>query len=130
MLDADPSADIANARRIALRMKDGRMLSCLDAPCAGAPRDSLAALVGRWEKTDDRLPPIGLDVTRDGPTLRVRLRLSGVERHGTVSGTAQRLVFGFPDAAATSTTGELVSATELRLRLSADGEAYRLRKVN
>lgn len=131
VLDADPSAEVANLRRIVLRMKDGRMLSCGEVGCADESRDSLAAIVGRWEKTDDRLPPIGLDVTRDGSTLRARLRLSGVERQGTVSGSARRLVFSFPDASgATSMIAELVSATEMRVRLSAGGETYRLRRMN
>ena len=107
------------------------MLSCGEVGCADESRDSLAAIVGRWEKTDDRLPPIGLDVTRDGSTLRARLRLSGVERQGTVSGSARRLVFSFPDASgATSMIAELVSATEMRVRLSAGGETYRLRRMN
>src|SRR5215203_1317366 len=33
VLAADPSADFANTRRIALRMKDGSVLTCLDAWC-------------------------------------------------------------------------------------------------
>ena len=35
VLAADPSADVANTRRIALRMKDGRVLPCLGAACRG-----------------------------------------------------------------------------------------------
>jgi hypothetical protein len=122
--------DVANTRRIALRMKDGRLLACLGAACVGATGDSLAAVLGRWEKTDDRLPPISLDVTRDGSTLRVRLRLSGVERHGILSGAPRQLVLSFPDASGTtSMSAELVSATEMRVRLSSGGEPYVLRKV-
>jgi imidazolonepropionase-like amidohydrolase len=130
VLAADPSVDVANMRRIALRMKDGRMLPCLDAACAGAARDSLAAVVGSWEKADDRLPPISLDVTRDGSTFRVRLRLSGVERRGILSGTSRDLVLSFVDAPGTaSMSAEVVSMTEMRLRPSSGGEAYLLRKV-
>ena len=130
VLAADPAADVANTRRIALRIKDGRLLQCLDASCGSAVRDSLDAVLGTWQKTDDRLPPIGLDVTRDGSVLRARLRLSGVERVGTVTGTPSRLVVSFPDASsATPMIAELVSAIEMRVRLSAGGEAYLLRKV-
>ena len=130
VLAADPTADIANTRRIAIRMKDGRLLPCLDAACRGATRDSLAAVVGSWQKTDDKLPPIGLDVTTDGSALRARLRLSGVERHGTISGSPWHLVLSFPDAAGgTSMNAELVSANEMRVRLSAAGEWYLLRRM-
>jgi hypothetical protein len=73
------------------------------------------------------MPPINLTVTQSGADLRARLRLSGVERNGylVVDGTHLRVTL---DGGAEPLTGELVSALDLDLKLTATGQAYRLRK--
>jgi hypothetical protein len=61
------------------------------------------------------MPPVSLLITRDGAVIRARLRLSGVERHGTVTANGNHIVIHFPGAADLS--GELVATTQLRLDL-------------
>ena len=62
---------------------------------------------------DDRLPPIALDVTDAGTTLHARLRLSGVQLDGELTGTPQQLLLRFPDGSGTRTmTATLVSLAE------------------
>ena len=91
---------------------------------------SIADVRGSWQKMDDRLPPIALDVTEAGTAMRVRLRLSGVEMDGELTGTPQALVLRFPGTLGERTmTATVVSPTEMRLRMTPDGEAFTLRKV-
>jgi hypothetical protein len=91
---------------------------------------SIADVRGSWQKMDDRLPPIALDVTEAGTTLHARLRLSGVQLDGELIGTPKQLVLRFPGSAGAQTmTATLVSLTEMRLQLSPGGETYTLWKV-
>ena len=98
-------------------------------PESPAAQTSIADARGSWQKMDDRLPPIALDVTEDGTALHARLRLSGVQLDGELTGTPQQLVLRFPGSPGAQTmTATLVSLTEMRLQLS-PGEAYTLQKV-
>jgi hypothetical protein len=49
---------------------------------------SIVDVRGSWQKMDDRLPPIALDITEAGAAMRVRLRLSGV---GWMASSRERL---------------------------------------
>jgi hypothetical protein len=95
--------------------------------CAGSTAPRVDDLVGEWQKEDKALPPINLIVTRSGSDLRARLRLSGTDRNGSVAldGTHLRVTL---DGTPESLTGELVSSLDLDLKLTASGQAYRLRK--
>ena len=91
---------------------------------------SLADVRGSWQKMDDRLPPIALDVTEAGTAMRARLRLSGVQLDGELTGTPQALVLRFPSAEGDRTmTAMVVSLTEMRLQMAPGGETFTLRKV-
>lgn len=99
-------------------------------PESPAAQASIVDARGSWQKMDDRLPPIALDVTDAGTTLHARLRLSGVQLDGELTGTPQQLLLRFPDGSGTRTmTATLVSLAEMRLQLSPGGESYTLRKV-
>ena len=99
-------------------------------PDSPAAPMSIGDVRGSWQKQDDRLPPIALDVTEDGTALRARVRLSGVQLDGELTGTPQQLVLRFPDGSATRTmTAQLVSLTEMRLQMAPGGETFTLRKV-
>jgi heat shock protein HslJ len=92
-----------------------------------AARPQLEQVAGEWEKREETLPPIHLTLRVERDTLRARLRLSGSESTGmaTFDGRHLRLALdGRPPMRA-----ELVSATELLLRFTADGEVYRLRRA-
>jgi hypothetical protein len=91
---------------------------------------SIVDVRGSWQKMDDRLPPISLDVTEAGTAMRARLRLSGVQFDGELTGTPQSLVLRFPSAEGERTmTAKVVSLTEMRLRMAPGGETFTLRKV-
>lgn len=100
-------------------------------PEAPATVASIVDVRGSWQKIDDRLPPISLDVTEAGTTMRARLRLSGVELDGELTGTPQALLLRFPSAAGgeRTMTATVVSLTEMRLRMAPGGETFTLRKV-
>ena len=85
-----------------------------------------ANIVGEWLKMDKALPPVNLSITRDGPGLHARLRLSGIEANGTatVDGSHLTLVL---QGRTEAMLGEVVSDTELDLQL-APGATYRLQK--
>ena len=91
---------------------------------------SIVDVRGSWQKMDDRLPPISLDITEAGTTMHARLRLSGVQMDGELTGTPRALVLRFPSTAGERTmTATVVSLTEMRLRMAPDGETFTLRKV-
>lgn len=99
-------------------------------PESSAAQASIADVRGSWQKLDERLPPIALDVTEAGTALHARLRLSGVQLDGELTGTPRQLVLRFPGSSGAQTmTATLVSLTEMRLQLSPGGETYTLRKV-
>jgi hypothetical protein len=83
------------------------------------PATASEHIVGEWEKLERSMPPVHLLITRHGDGDRVRLRLSGVERIGTVRMNGTRLVLHFAGTA--DVTGELVSNTQLRLDLDLPG---------
>ena len=76
---------------------------------------------------DDKLPPISLQITAERVGLRARLRLSGSESIGSASLNGRELRVTFGDGRATM-VAEVVSRTQLRLRLQATGPEYRLTK--
>jgi hypothetical protein len=91
---------------------------------------SIVDVRGSWQKMDDRLPPISLDITEAGSTMHARLRLSGVELNGELTGAPQALVLRFPSTAGERTmTATVVSLTEMRLQMAPGGETFTLRKV-
>ena len=91
---------------------------------------SIVDVRGSWQKMDDRLPPITLDITEAGATMHVRLRLSGVQMDGEITGTPQALVLRFPSTVGERTmTATVVSLTEMRLQMAPGGETFTLRKV-
>ena len=99
-------------------------------PESPAAMASIVDVRGSWQKMDDRLPPISLDVTEAGTTMRARLRLSGVQLDGELTGTPQSLLLRFPSAEGERTmTATVVSLTEMRLRMAPGGETFTLRKV-
>ena len=106
-------------------------LSCRAvSPESPATVASIADVRGSWEKMDDRLPPISLDVTEVGATMRARLRLSGVQMDGELTGSPQALVLRFPSTTGEQTmTATVVSLTEMRLRMAPGGETFTLRRV-
>jgi len=83
-------------------------------------------IIGEWAKMGSSLPPVNLSITRDGPGLHARLRLSGVEANGTANVDGRRLTLAL-EGRAEAMVGELVSDTELDLQL-APGEVYRLQR--
>ena len=99
-------------------------------PESPAAMASIVDVRGSWQKMDDRLPPISLDVTEAGTTMRARLRRSGVQLDGELTGTPQSLLLRFPSAEGERTmTATVVSLTEMRLRMAPGGETFTLRKV-
>ena len=83
--------------------------------CDG-PLDAATAslvIVGEWEKPEQTLPPMNLVVSRHSDGDQARLRLSGVERFGTVTLNGSHVVLHFAGTA--DITGEILSRTELRL---------------
>ena len=100
------------------------------APESPATMASIVDVRGSWQKMDDRLPPIALDITEGGSTMHVRLRLSGVEMNGELTGTPRALVLRFPSTAGERTmAATVVSLTEMRLQMAPGGETFTLRKV-
>ena len=99
-------------------------------PESPASVSSIVDVKGSWQKMDDRLPPIELDVTEAGTAMRARLRLSGVQLDGELTRTPQALVLRFPSAEGDRTmTATVVSLTEMRLQMAPGGEMFTLRKV-
>ena len=96
--------------------------------CARQSSPRIADVVGSWEKEEQTLPPISLDLSSDGDLLRARLRLSGSESNGTavLDGSTLRLSLQGRE----KLSGEFVSMTELRLRFGSGADAYILRKQN
>jgi hypothetical protein len=86
------------------------LFACSDTPDPATASD---IIVGEWEKPENSLPPVNLVVTRYGDGDRARLRLSGVERNGTVTLNGNRVVLHFPGIP--DINGEILSRTELRL---------------
>ena len=100
------------------------------APESPATVASIVDVRGTWQKMDDRLPPISLDITEAGSTMRARLSLSGVQMDGELTGSPQALVLRFPSTTGEQTmTATVVSLTEMRLRMAPDGETITLRRV-
>ena len=91
---------------------------------------SIVDVRGSWQKMDDRLPPIALDITEAGTAMHARLRLSGVEMNGELTGTPRALVLRFPGTVGERTmAATVVSLTEMRLQMAPGGETFTLRKV-
>jgi hypothetical protein len=91
---------------------------------------SIVDVRGSWQKMDDRLPPISLDITEAGTSMHARLRLSGLEMNGELTGTPQALLLRFPSTMGERTmTATVVSLTEMRLQMAPGGETFTLRKV-
>jgi hypothetical protein len=82
--------------------------------------------VGEWEKVDNLLPPINLLLSKTGDSIVARLRLSGVELHGTATIDDRKLRLSFPDRQ--DVTGEFTSRNELKLRVNNAGEEFVLKK--
>jgi len=99
----------------------------LCAACHTATTLSTEDIIGEWVKPGQKLPPVSLLISAEGPGLRARLRLSGAERDASakVTGTTLKLKFDKPQP---TMDGQFVSKTELDLRLQPDGEVYRLKK--
>jgi len=90
-----------------------------------APRaDDIA---GNWLKLEKSMPPVDLMLTRTSSELRARLRLSGRETFGvaTLDGTHLRIKL---DDQTEPLVGELVSNTELTLKIGAPADEQRLHK--
>lgn len=94
--------------------------------CSGSFAPTTDEILGDWQKQDDKLPPISLTLTRQGEVVRARLRLSGVEAHGTATVDRRTLRVALPGRP--ELTGEFVSSSELTLRFEAAGRAYLLTK--
>lgn len=94
--------------------------------CSGNLAPTTDEVLGEWEKQDDKLPPISLTLARDGGGVRVRLRLSGVEVHGTATVDGRSLRVTLPNRP--ELVGEFQSRTELTLRFEAGGPTYLLAK--
>jgi hypothetical protein len=88
---------------------------------------SEADVLGEWQKIDDTLPPINLELTRAGEDLQARLRLSGVDLNGTAELDGSQLLLVVPGRTE-PLIGEFISSTELRLRFDAPAGSYTLRK--
>ena len=100
------------------------------APESPATVASIVDVRGTWQKMDDRLPPISLDITEAGTAMRARLSLSGVQMDGELTGSPQALVLRFPSTTGEQTmTATVVSLTEMRLRMAPGGETFTLRRV-
>ena len=100
------------------------------APESPATVTSIVDVRGSWQKMDDRLPPISLDITGGGAEMRARLRLSGVQMDGELTGTPEALVLRFPGTVGERTmTATVVSLAEMRLQMAPGGETFTLRKV-
>src|SRR5688500_18070840 len=85
---------------------------------------------GSGQEMDARLPPISPDIPDAVTAMPVRLRLSGIQMDGELTGTPQALMLRFPSTVGERTmTATVVSLTEMRLRMAPDGETYTLRKV-
>ena len=84
------------------------------------------AIVGEWEVPAGSFPPINLVLTPQGPELRARLRLSGVERHGRAIVTDTTLRIAFDDGGALD--GRFTSRTQLILYFGSGGRTYALQK--
>jgi hypothetical protein len=96
--------------------------------CAGRNAPDSVDLIGQWEKQDGGLPPINLTVSVDGDSTVARLRLSGSELNGTAVVDGARVRLDFPDRPAIN--GQLVSSTELKLRLNDSGPDFTLTKLD
>lgn len=94
--------------------------------CSGSLAPTTDEILGDWQKQDDKLPPISLMLARDGEVVRARLRLSGVEVHGTAIVDRRSLRVALPGRP--ELTGEFASSTELTVRFEATGPAYLLTK--
>ena len=84
-------------------------------------------IAGQWLKLEKSLPPVDLTLTRTGDELRARLRLSGIEAFGTATldGTQLRIKFGDQ---AEPLVGELVSSTEMTLKIGSPTDVQRLHR--
>lgn len=99
----------------------------LCAACSKPTTLSTEDIIGEWVKPGQKLPPVSLLISAEGPGLRARLRLSGTERAASakVTGTKLRLRFEQP---LSTLEGQFLSKTQLEIRLKPDGEIYRLQK--
>ena len=95
--------------------------------CSPPAEPRLDEIAGDWQKEEQTLPPISLELTRRGEVLHARLRLSGTESIGTavLDGATLRVQLPGRDA---PLIGTLVSPTELDFRLDPARPPYRLRK--
>ena len=96
-------------------------------PPAEPRLDEIDEIAGDWQKEEQTLPPISLELVRRGEVLHARLRLSGMESNGTavLDGATLRVQLPGRDA---PLIGTLVSPTELDLGLDSGRPPYRLRK--
>jgi hypothetical protein len=79
------------------------------------PTRATDVIIGEWEKVERSMPPVNLVISRHSDGDRARLRLSGVDRFGTVTTNGNRVVLHF--AGTPDVTGEIVSSTEMTLNL-------------
>src|SRR5688572_30070080 len=93
------------------------------------PFEPVAAdVIGQWQKREDTLPPIHLELTSSGNGLAARLRLSGVELNGSAQLDGNQLLLVMPGRVEPM-IGEFLSSTELRLRFDAPAGMYTLHKL-
>lgn len=95
--------------------------------CQRPAAPGVTDITGDWLKLEKSMPPVSLTFTRTAGDLRARLRLSGREAFGTATldGTHVRINL---DDQTEPLLGELVSNTELTLKLGASTDEQRLHK--
>ena len=103
-------------------------VALLSLTACGRPQSAQAALIGQWEKDDERLPPISLTLTTARDGMVARLRLSGSEWHGTAVLDGTRLTMSFPNRP--KVIGQLVAEKELTLRFDVSGPDYTLTRIS
>ena len=112
---------------ILTRARAGVAALILCAACHTTTTLSTEDIIGEWVKPGQKLPPVSLLISAEGPRLRARLRLSGTDRAGSakVTGTRLKLKLGDPES---TLEGQFISKTDLEIRLHPDGEVFRLKK--
>ena len=98
-----------------------------DTPNAPGITLGVTDVVGQWTKVDKSLPPIDLLLTRDGEIVRARLRLSGIEAHGTATFNGRAVTIRFQDGP-DPLSGKFLSESELELEFNLPAPQQRLRK--
>lgn len=82
-------------------------------------------LAGTWTKVEKSLPPVQLEITRNGERLAARLRLSGVVAEGTALLEGERVRLEFQDPSA-HIDGRIVSKDAMELTLGENVPPQRL----